>query len=188
VKTHQDRSASCQKARWTLLSTNLNGGTYENGNPYSKSKRLEVLRIIGRRKNEGKSTSSRKVAEEAKVGPTFVRKVVHDMQETGTIKAPLHKKQSARLGPGSLSMNELDYIDLVHLLRASPQRSLRSYKRELYKITGRLDLCRSTRIFWSNRQSKPFSHSCCPWMTDKLRRNKLRPPRLNLMLVLCCHS
>jgi hypothetical protein len=33
-------------------------------------------------------------------------------------------------------MNELDYIVLVHLLRANPQRSLRSYKRELYKITG----------------------------------------------------
>ena len=39
------------------LTTNLNGGTYQNGNPYDKSKRLEVLRIIERRKKEGKSTT-----------------------------------------------------------------------------------------------------------------------------------
>jgi hypothetical protein len=118
------------------LSTNQNGGTYENGNSYDMSKRLEVLRIIERRKNEGKSTSSRMVAAEAKVGPTFVRKVVKD----GTIEAHTNRKmkQSARVGPGCLSLNDLDFIVLVHLLRANPQRSLRSYVRELYKITGTL--------------------------------------------------
>ncbi len=118
------------------LSTNQNGGTYKNGNSYDMSKRLEVLRIIERRKNEGKSTSSRMVAAEAKVGPTFVRKVVKD----GTIEAHTNRKmkQSARVGPGCLSLNDLDFIVLVHLLRANPQRSLRSYVRELYKITGTL--------------------------------------------------
>jgi hypothetical protein len=120
------------------LSTNQNGGTYKNGNPYNKSKRLEVLRIIERCKNEGKSTLSGKVSKEAKVGPTFVRKVVNDMKKIGTMEAHSNKKHSKRIGPGSLSLNDIDYIVLVHLLRANPQRSLRLYVHKLYKITGTL--------------------------------------------------
>ena len=117
------------------ISVNIHGSFYKNGSSYDIVKKMEVATVYERLKNGDPNVSLRKVAREAKVSCGFAKKVIEEA-DAGELVDPTTILSSRKNGPGSRLFTEADEVVLLQLRTANPTRSLASYRRALYQITG----------------------------------------------------
>jgi hypothetical protein len=76
------------------------------------------------------------VAKEMQVGKDHVHKVAQELDSGDGIIDPRTVRHHCARGPGSLTLDDFDLCVLILLLRENPSRSLESYCRNLFNITG----------------------------------------------------
>jgi hypothetical protein len=85
------------------ISTNKDGGFYENGKQYSFAKKWEVASVFLRLWNENfpeEPTNMRELARQSKVSPGYARKVVNELSTTGQLRNPCVTKLEKRVARG----------------------------------------------------------------------------------------
>jgi len=127
---------------------NINGGVYRNGAAYTMDRKLQVVmkyHELTALMGQGNVTS-RKLGEEAGVSHTYARKVIEECH-SGEIIDPSTIVPDRAYGVGSIVFSALDQAVLLDLRDQNPQRTLDSYRRELFRLTG-TDASKSTICEW----------------------------------------
>jgi len=130
------------------LSTNQYGGVYIDGVSYGITTRIRVAKTILERRKQG-TYSLRSVAKEMQVGKGYVSRVAQELDSGGIID-PRTARHHCERGPGSLTLDDYDLCVLILLLRENPSRSLESYCRNLFDITGTIVSTSTVSRVWSH--------------------------------------
>ena len=157
------------------VETNENGGFFSPGKPLSTEKKLEIAAILERHRQEGTNRPNLSaIARQTCVSEGSVRKVERELFLFGSVQAPQKAGTSAN-GPGALTLSHEDERVLLRLLRRDCFRSLRSYRRCLYKKTGtQVSEATISRFFTKGFQIK--GNLCKPDMIpiDKFKADNLQ--------------
>jgi hypothetical protein len=111
------------------LSVNKNGGTYQHGGASSIDKKLTVAASYQHLKeaNGGKRPQLTQVASVCSVSRNFVRKIENELVVHGRVLHPKELQQDRIIGPGAISLDELDAFVLLLLYLVEESRTLPDY-------------------------------------------------------------
>jgi hypothetical protein len=144
------------------LTTNLNGGLYEQGKAYSTQTKYAVATEYKKALQEAISDGNHcpslsLIARTMQVSRDFVRKVEDEIQAHGDILHPSMVAKDVAIGPGALSLSKEDEFALLYLRMDDPFRSMRSYKDNLHHLTGAIVSERTIDYFF--KKAFPFKGS-----------------------------
>ena len=124
-----------------LVVKNRNGGYYHPGTMYDLPKKMEVADIYIEMYWElfPLQPSRRRVAEKARVSPSFAERVIRELTESGNVLDPESMKLTwdKRRGVGAALSTE-EEIFLLSLRLESPERPNIDYIRQLEEFYGKL--------------------------------------------------
>jgi transposase len=83
-----------------------------------------------------KPVTCRQLAKAGRCGKNFAHKLIKELQQTQTINNPRDKKQRRDRGIGSKCLSSEDEEYLLKLRTKFPGRTLREYRRRLFRQTG----------------------------------------------------
>jgi transposase len=118
-------------------SSNQNGGLYQRGLPYDVLAKLRVgQKYLELLEQDGRPPHFSRVARETQVGDHFVKKVVKEMLSKEGIRDDSDIERLQYRGIGSKTLDDVDEVALILLLREQPSRTLPDYQRSLLRLTG----------------------------------------------------
>ena len=116
------------------------------------------------------------LAERCQVSRSTIRKVETELLTFGRIRDPIEIRENrdAPVGPGVLSLDELDIFVIMMLYHAEPSRTLEGYVQGLYQCTGTI-VSKSTISRFFNHGFDIKGSLCTPNMVpyDKFRPENL---------------
>ena len=127
-----------------IVKCNQNGGLYVHGKKLDVKTDIEAATTYMKIMQEKKKCSARDLATAINRSPKYSWKIIKQFKENnGVLNCMLEenqnegrKKPKRRTTYGSKTFDEIDIEVLLHLRRVQPNRPLRSYRRDLFIITG----------------------------------------------------
>jgi transposase len=131
---------------------NQNDGFYQRGTSYSIEKKLEVAEMYRSQEQArgGGRPNISNIAKICRVSRTFVAKVENELLLSGRVVHPNEIQQECQLGPGAKTIDSLDAFVLLMLYLEEPSRSLSSYAKYLFLLTGNNVSESTVSRFWNH--------------------------------------
>mmetsp|Transcript_1907 Transcript_1907/g.3767 ORF Transcript_1907/g.3767 Transcript_1907/m.3767 type:complete len:377 (-) Transcript_1907:1828-2958(-) len=161
---------------------NDNGGAYQHGKPYSTEKKVDVANTYFDMKFSscGPDPTPTNVAQEAKVGWSFAKKVIDEVEENYRVLSPeeIQAQRPMPLGVGSRCLTAEDEAYLEYLYYKKRYRTNEGYVRRLAEDRGKVVSASLIQKWWMQR--RPFK---CNFVEPNLTPiDKFRPENFARMV------
>lgn len=164
------------------LSVNLHNRVYQNGAASLVDQKVSIeiqyLKALG--ENNGARPNISRLAEKCEVARSTIRKVESELLTYGRVLDPkeIRENRGIPVGPGVLSLDDIDIFVIMMLYHAEPSRTLEGYVQGLYQCTGTI-VSKSTISRFFNHGFDIKGSLCSPNM---IPYDKFRPENLDRAL------